>query len=193
MSRITTRVRNATSSSVSVYGSLAISSCSIAAFVARPARAERAEVERLANEGLSVRQIAAEVFGHARFRGRVERILRRPAVESETTHASRSELPRPDVPNELDGLGTTELLRVLFERRLARLAASEEPPSLNELRNLLDVYRQLETRERFEQTQALTRNRRERSAPPGAESGGQSPRSACGGQDQPPPLGPLAS
>jgi hypothetical protein len=38
MSRINTRVRNATSSSVSAYGSPAISSYSIAAFVARPPR-----------------------------------------------------------------------------------------------------------------------------------------------------------
>ena len=80
----------------------------------------------------------------------MERILRRPAVESETTHASRSELPRPDVPNELDGLGTTELLRVLFERRLARLAASEEPPSLADLGHQFGIsrerVRQVETR-----------------------------------------------
>jgi hypothetical protein len=38
--------------------------------------AQQAEVRRLAAEDVPVRQIAAAVFGDARFRGRVERILK---------------------------------------------------------------------------------------------------------------------
>ena len=37
---------------------------------------QRAEVIRLAAEGMSVREIASTVFGDPRFRGRVERILK---------------------------------------------------------------------------------------------------------------------
>jgi hypothetical protein len=51
---------------------------------AKATAAQRADVERLAAEGVSVRQIAAQVFGDARFRGRVERILHRPAAEPAT-------------------------------------------------------------------------------------------------------------
>ena len=39
--------------------------------------AEREGVRQLAADGLSIRRIAAVVFGDARYRGRVERILRR--------------------------------------------------------------------------------------------------------------------
>jgi hypothetical protein len=45
--------------------------------------AERAEVRRLAAEQASVRQIAEQVFGDRRFRGRVERILQTPADREE--------------------------------------------------------------------------------------------------------------
>ena len=92
---------------------------------AKATAAQRAEVERLAAEGVSVRQIAVQVFGDARFRGRVERILRRPASEPVAVA-----LP---LEPELEGidpleLGTNALIRLLFERRLAWLAANGKAP-----------------------------------------------------------------
>jgi IS30 family transposase len=38
---------------------------------------ERVEVERLLAEGMPIRAVAEQVFGEARFRGRVERIVER--------------------------------------------------------------------------------------------------------------------
>jgi hypothetical protein len=117
---------------------------------ARATAAQRAEVERLAAEGVSVRQIAARVFGDARFRGRVERILRRPASEPAV-------VPLPLEP-ELEGidpleLGTDALIRLLFERRLAWLAATGKAPSFGELRSMLEVQRRLEATEALERLQ----------------------------------------
>jgi hypothetical protein len=117
---------------------------------ARATAAQRAEVERLAAEGVSVRQIAARVFGDARFRGRVERILRRPASEPAVVS-----LP---LEPELEGidpleLGTDALIRLLFERRLAWLAATGKAPSFGELRSMLEVQRRLEATEALERLQ----------------------------------------
>ena len=117
---------------------------------AKATAAQRAEVERLAGEGVSVRQIAAQVFGDARFRGRVERILRRPASEPVAVA-----LP---LEPELEGidpleLGTNALIRLLFERRLAWLAATGKAPSFGELRSMLEVQRRLEAAEALEQLQ----------------------------------------
>jgi hypothetical protein len=114
---------------------------------ARATAAQRAEVERLAGEGVSVRQIAARVFGEARFRGRVERILGRPAGEPVAVS-----LP---LEPELEGidpleLGTDALIRLLFERRLAWLATNGKAPSLSELRSLLEVQRRLRAAEAVE-------------------------------------------
>jgi hypothetical protein len=97
--------------------------------------AQRSEVLRLQGAGWSVRGIAAEVFGDARFRGRVERILARGA----------SPLP-PAAPEGagLDGLAPVEAIKVLFERRLAVLLAGEVTPSMSELQKLLDVSRRLD-------------------------------------------------
>jgi hypothetical protein len=114
---------------------------------AKATAAQRAEVERLAAEGVSVRQIAAQVFGDARFRGRVERILHRPAGEPVAVS-----LP---LEPELEGidpleLGTDALIRLLFERRLAWLAASGKAPSFGELRSMLEVQRRLDAAEALE-------------------------------------------
>jgi hypothetical protein len=56
----------------------------------RATAAQCAEVWRLSREGVPIRRIASEVFGDARFRGRVERILRAPA---ETVCAPAVDLP----------------------------------------------------------------------------------------------------
>jgi hypothetical protein len=111
--------------------------------------AQEAEVARLAAEGLPVRKIAAAVFGDARLRGRVERILK----------GNESEQPQPTEPEPLaiEGLSTLEVFTLLFERRLAAIAAAGGKVSMNELRNLLDVQRQLEAWETVERMNQLTR------------------------------------
>ena len=80
---------------------------------------------------MSVRRIAAAVFGDARFRGRVERILRRPPEVTPLTDPSLADPALEGI--DLGELEWTALIRLLFERRLAWLAASGEAPSMNEL------------------------------------------------------------
>ena len=123
---------------------------------AKATAAQRAEVERLAAEGVSVRQIAVRGFGDARFRGRVERILHRPASEPVAVA-----LP---LEPELEGidpleLGTNALIRLLFERRLAWLAATGKAPSFGELRSMLEVQRRLEAAEQLERLRPAARTR----------------------------------
>ena len=108
------------------------------------------EVVRLRGEGLSVRAIAAEVFGEARYRGRVERIL-----------AGRGD--RVVVTGEvdargLDGLEPVAAIRMLFERRLAVLVSGEVAPSMNEVQRLLEVSRRLDALAQLERMNELTRN-----------------------------------
>jgi len=114
---------------------------------AKATAAQRAEVERLAAEGVSVRQIAAQVFGDSRFRGRVERILRRPATEPVAVSVPLEPALEGIDPLEL---GTNALIRLLFERRLAWLTASGKAPSFSELRALLEVQRRLAAAEALE-------------------------------------------
>src|ERR1700740_2472975 len=102
---------------------------------AKATAAQRAEVERLPAEGVPIRQIAAQVFGDARFRGRVERILR--GRDGATPAIATADLAAGE--RVVAELGTAPTLRMLFERRLALLVAREKPPSMSELRALLDV------------------------------------------------------
>lgn len=122
--------------------------------VASPA--QRAEVERLRGDGGSIRGIAVEVFGDARYRGRVERILAKPARSA----AGSLSLPADPLLEDVDfsALGTTELTRLLVERRLAWWAASGKAPPMSELKVLLDVERRLQA---FEQVERLNRLHRE--------------------------------
>jgi hypothetical protein len=122
---------------------------------ARATAAQRAEVLRLAAEGMSIRRIAAVVFGDVRFRGRVERIVPQPSEGKPLTNPS----PTDPAPERVDvsQLEGTALIRLLFERRLAWWKASGQAPSMNELRNLLDVQRRLEAAEAVERA----RQRRE--------------------------------
>lgn len=108
----------------------------------------------MAAEGMSVRRIAATVFGDARFRGRVERILRRPSEFNPRTGPLLTDVALEGV--EVGELKGTALIRLLFERRLAWWAASGQAPSMNELRTLLDVQRRLEAAEAVERTRART-------------------------------------
>lgn len=117
---------------------------------------QRAEVERLRGEGGSIRGIAVEVFGDGRYRGRVERILAKP------TRSATGSLPLMADPRledvDFSALGTTELTRLLVQRKLASWAASGKAPPLTELKILLDLERRLQA---FEQVERLKRLHRE--------------------------------
>lgn len=97
-----------------------------------------------------MRQIAAQVFGEQRFRGRVERILKGRQATADGT----GDLPEPLV---IDGLSEYEVFKLFFQRRLAAIAAAGGVPSMNELRNLLDVQRQLDAWRQVESLNELTR------------------------------------
>ena len=60
---------------------------------------------------------------------------------------------------DLAELGTTALLRLLFERRLAWLAANGKAPSLSELQRLVRVRRQLEAWEAMESARPVPKRK----------------------------------
>jgi hypothetical protein len=109
--------------------------------------AQRADVRRLAATGASVRAIAAQIFGDARFRGRVERILQRPPEAAEAPEAIRA---REAELRAFAKLTPTAQMRWMFERRLALWAARDEPPSTRELLSMADLYRRLHSLEQLE-------------------------------------------
>lgn len=114
---------------------------------------EQAEVERLAAAGGSVREIAKEVFGDVRYRGRVERILRGP----------RDPAGEAWEPLDLDSLPTLEtraVLRKVMNGYLHRIERGELRPSIGEALKLLDLDRRLTTLEQLERANALTRTSR---------------------------------
>jgi hypothetical protein len=73
--------------------------------------AEREEVWRLDEEGGSIRGIAGEVFGDRRYRGRVERILRR----SRRDPAADMDAEDYALMRDFEALDLTDLLLVLSE------------------------------------------------------------------------------
>ncbi len=75
----------------------------------RATAAQRREVLRLADDGMSVRRIASEVFGDGRLRGRVERILKGRTREM------------PTDPLDIHRLSSLEVLKLFFERRVAEM------------------------------------------------------------------------
>jgi hypothetical protein len=121
----------------------------------RPIAATRArvnDVHRLVQEGLSKREIAARVFGDARYYGRVERILCRPTSR------------RPNQEPSADGLmdaapqGSHAWIRELLDRHRERLANADELPSLKDIELLMKLERQLEVAETVERLNAITRD-----------------------------------
>jgi hypothetical protein len=123
---------------------------------ARSTAAQRAEVRRLRGEGWSIRAVASEVFGDRRYRGRVERILRKPVPARPAGTAVEG--------IGLEGLSDRAALRVLYERRLAEMLAAEVPPSMNEVHRMLDVGQRLDALAEQERRLARHRERRERPA-----------------------------
>jgi hypothetical protein len=115
---------------------------------ATPAQAE--QVRSLAAEAVSERKIAEIVFGDARYRGRVERLLR-----------TRSSSPAGEPPADDKGSGAEEQelpsTRELLNRHRRRLANAGELPSLKEIELLLKLERHVESKETLERLRALTR------------------------------------
>ena len=126
----------------------------------RPVRAtvaQWAEVERLAAEGVPIRAIAEQVFGDRRYRGRVERILRRPDNGAKIAPPGPGATGPAAHPEEASPVEATATIRAAFDREIERIAAGLAEPSMAELRTLLDVQRRLEAREAVELLNALTR------------------------------------
>jgi len=105
---------------------------------------------------VSERKIAEIVFGDARYRGRVERILRRqdsgPTQRLDGEHS----------PPKADGRAQTDerelpSLRELLNGHRRRLASATELPSLKAIELLLKLEQQLEAQETLERLNALTR------------------------------------
>lgn len=120
---------------------------------------EREQVLVLADEGMPQRSIAEQVFGDARYRGRVERILR------ERVLAPRPlELDIDGASPEADGAAAYVALDVAGVRQLLMrferaLLESSEVPSLADLDRLLRLKRQLDAMETVARLRALTRER----------------------------------
>ena len=122
--------------------------------VATPEQVDK--VRSLSAQKVSERKIAELVFGDARDRARVERILRR-----------RGSSPTGDPPGEHSAVkpdkgaqaGELELpsVRELLNRHRRRLASGGELPSLKEIELLIKLERQVEAQETLERLTALTR------------------------------------
>jgi hypothetical protein len=115
--------------------------------VATPA--ECLQVLELATKGISVRRIAEEVFGDARFRGRVERILR---TSTQPDPSERDTAP----PDSTMSVETVPTVRAALRRYLGRIERGELQPSISEMVKLLDLERRLQTFETLEQLNELT-------------------------------------
>ena len=119
-------------------------------------REERERVLALAEQGASQREIADAVFGDARYRGRVERILR-----SEAAASNGPPLPRNDASEDTSGRvrpgSDLELFRELVARAESFLLDSDEAPSLSEIERLMRVKRQIDALETIEWARRLGR------------------------------------
>jgi hypothetical protein len=115
---------------------------------------EQERVLALADEGVSQRAIAEQVFGDARYRGRVERILRERAIGRgpgrRVPELSKEELDAFDV-------GDISLARELVARWERALAESEEVPDLAEIERLLRIKRQIAAAEMLQRANAIAR------------------------------------
>jgi hypothetical protein len=127
----------------------------------RPPAATAEECELvwvLAAAGHSQREIAEQVFGDRRFRGRVERILRRRAEGQQRGRASEAldEFERRG-KSELSRAELRSAVRRQMARYLARAEAGELQASLADLQRLLDLDLRLGLAEQAESTIAAAR------------------------------------
>lgn len=112
--------------------------------------AERAEVERLLAEGVPIRAVAVQVFGDARYRGRVERILRRRGGLASGSSDDSATGPAEALASD------PAPSRAVLERLLARLETPGVESSPRELVRLLELWRRLLTLEMLGRAKALT-------------------------------------
>lgn len=125
-------------------------------------RDERLRVRVLAAEGFSQREIAQRVFGDERFRGRVERILKRardPGPSFEDANDLFAHLET--LARELKGATLPDLdeLVSLYKRRSLEKRLEEAPERVraSELAALLHLEIRLEQRRMYERARELTR------------------------------------
>lgn len=119
-------------------------------------REERERVLELAQQGASQREIAEAVFGDARYRGRVERILHADAAASNGSSPSRSDAGN-DASAQVRPGSDLELFRELVARAEGFLLDSEGAPSLSEIERLMRVKRQIDALETIEWARRLAR------------------------------------
>jgi hypothetical protein len=120
---------------------------------------ERERVLALAEQGASQRDIAEEVFGDVRFRGRVERILRRHATASNGPAPPRKDA-REDASARARPASDLELFRELVARAERSLLEREDAPSLSEIAGLMRVKRSIRTLETIERSRRRARGER---------------------------------
>jgi hypothetical protein len=121
---------------------------------------QRERVLALIEGGFSYRAVAEEVFGEARYRGRVERIVR--ASREPSRRLGLGEL-RAQLEEELETGGSAtsdswlEQLVPLYGRALKRRLDAGEPVSGRELLALANLEARLETKRTIERLNALLR------------------------------------
>ena len=116
---------------------------------------QRARVLELADEGATQRKIAERVFGDARYRGRVERILRERVLSGRDLGT-----PPRAAGREIDlafEAGDMTSIRTFVARYERGLLESEETPAIADIDRLLKIKQHLERHEAFERLRELTR------------------------------------
>ena len=124
----------------------------------RPAytKEQRERVLALAAQGRSQREIAEEVFWDGRYRGRVERILRRPVVREMPTEPADSD--GRDFEALLASGEDMAVIVKLVARYEQSLLESDAAPSLGEIDRLLRIKRVLAGMATVARLNALVRN-----------------------------------
>ena len=120
---------------------------------------ERRQVLALAAEGASQREIAKTVFGHVRFRGRVERILAAAAAGSTASQAPRNGPAGACAEAKFRSRSERELVRELLGRAERAMLESSDPPALVDIERLVRLKRQLETLETVDRLNAMVRGK----------------------------------
>jgi hypothetical protein len=123
----------------------------------RSSEDERQRVVELAAEGVSQREIAEVVFGDARFRGRVERILRASATASDGSPLARRNGEDEANKDEVHPDSDLALFRELISRAERSMLENAAPPLLSDIERLLRIKRQLDALEAVERAKARAR------------------------------------
>lgn len=119
----------------------------------KAALGERAEVLRLRAEGVSVRDVAARVFGDRRYRSRVERIV---DADRRGQRSGPCAITEPSREVDLPELEAVESFRSLYERSIEALRRQAKPPSGSEVKALMAVHQRLEAMEALDRMRRLT-------------------------------------